>query len=366
MSRIRAEKRMAQAGERVSVITGGAGFIGSNLADELLRRGERVVVYDDLSRAGTERNLRWLRRRHPERLSIELGDVRDAAHLRRVIARAKTVYHLAAQVAVTSSVSDPVLDFSVNATGTLNVLEAARRLDDPPVILFTSTNKVYGDLSGVPITGDRQRYRFAGARRGIGEDQPLSFHSPYGCSKGAADQYMCDFARIYDLPTVVLRMSCIYGPRQFGTEDQGWVAHFIIAALSGQPVTVYGDGLQVRDVLYIDDLIEAMDRGVEAAESEPGRVYNVGGGPDNAVSLLEVLGVLEQVLGQRVEREFAPWRPGDQRVYISDIERIGRELGWRPRVTKEEGLRRLATWMQENVSMVQSVRPRRVEQPLSA
>lgn len=357
---------MKQVRQRAAVITGGAGFIGSNLADTLLRQGRRVVIYDDLSRVGTERNLRWLRRRHPEHLVVERGDVRDASHLRRVVASADTVYHLAAQVAVTSSVDDPAHDFSVNALGTLNVLEAARALDDPPVILFTSTNKVYGDLSGVDVVKGRQRYQFADGYVGVGEEQSLSFHSPYGCSKGAADQYVSDFARIYGLPTVVLRMSCIYGPRQFGNEDQGWIAHFIIAALGGRPITVFGDGRQVRDILYIDDLIDAMDRAVHAARSTPGRVYNVGGGARNAVSLLEVFELLEALLEHPIERRYAPWRPGDQRVYVSDIERIGRELEWRPRVTKEEGVRRLVTWMKENASIVVPAWRERVGQPLSA
>lgn len=357
---------MARQGDRAAVITGGAGFVGSNLADALLRRGERVVVYDNLSRPGAERNLHWLRRRHPERLVVEVGDVRDAARLRRVVDGADTVYHLAAQVAVTTSVADPAHDFAVNAAGTLNVLQAARARSDPPAVLFTSTNKVYGDLSAVRAVAEAGGYRFANERRGINEEQPLDFHSPYGCSKGAADQYVRDFARIYDLPTVVLRMSCIYGPRQFGNEDQGWVAHFAIAALSGRPVTLFGDGLQVRDILYVDDLIEAMVRGTDAARQRPGRIYNVGGGAGNAVSLLELLGVLEQVLDRRIERRFAPWRPGDQRIYISDIERIGRELEWRPRVSKEEGLRRLVMWLRENAAMFLSTRERSAGQPMPA
>jgi CDP-paratose 2-epimerase len=353
---------MSLRSDRAAVITGGAGFIGSNLADALLGRGERVIIYDNLSRPGTEKNLKWLVARYPKLVETEVADVRDAERLRRVVRRAHTVYHLAAQVAVTSSVTDPSHDFEVNAGGTLNVLEAARLAGHQPAVLFTSTNKVYGELAGVPISLNGRRYLFEDNRPGITEQQALDFHSPYGCSKGAADQYVRDFARIYDLPTCVFRMSCIYGPRQFGTEDQGWVAHFVISALSGRPITVYGDGRQVRDILYVDDLIDAMLRSVEAARSAPGRIYNVGGGHENAVSLLEVLELLEAILGRAVERRFAAWRPGDQRIYVSDIGKIGRELDWRPRVTKEEGLRRLIDWIRENATVVLPARASRAEQ----
>ncbi|HET9985085.1 MAG TPA: GDP-mannose 4,6-dehydratase [Longimicrobiales bacterium] len=337
--------------EQVVVVTGGAGFIGSNLADTLLTRGERVVVYDDLSRPGAEKNLHWLRSRHPKRLQVEVGDVRDAGHVKRVVSRAHSVYHLAAQVAVTTSVADPAHDFAVNVGGTLNVLEAARAQSERPVVLFTSTNKVYGELQGVGVSPNGTRYLFTDERRGIGEDQPLDFHSPYGCSKGAADQYVRDYARIFGVPTCVFRMSCIYGPRQFGTEDQGWVAHFIIAALSGRTLTLYGDGKQVRDILYVEDLVEALVRANAAARQQPGRVYNVGGGSRNATSLLELIGLLETVLGQPVPVGFAGWRPGDQRLYVTDITRIMRELDWSPRVSKEEGVRRLAEWVRGNPSL---------------
>ncbi|HEX7048994.1 MAG TPA: GDP-mannose 4,6-dehydratase [Longimicrobiales bacterium] len=357
---------MSEGTDRVALITGGAGFIGSNLADALLRRGQRVLIYDNLSRLGAERNLRWLLSRHPGRLEVEIGDVRDADGVRRVVRRAHTVYHLAAQVAVTSSVVDPGHDFSVNAGGTLNVLQAARPLADPPAVLFTSTNKVYGELAGVAAVPNGTRYLFRDGRRGITESQPLDFYSPYGCSKGAADQYVRDYARIYELPTTVFRMSCIYGPRQFGTEDQGWVAHFVISALAGQTITLYGDGKQVRDILFVDDLIEAMLRSVEAARQKPGRVFNVGGGVRNTISLLELLDLLEAELGRRIERRHAPWRPGDQRIYVSDIGKIGRELGWQPRVAKEEGLHRLVTWIRENATIVLPSRAARTAQSLSA
>ncbi|MBX6366290.1 MAG: SDR family NAD(P)-dependent oxidoreductase [Gemmatimonadetes bacterium] len=352
--------------EKVVVVTGGAGFIGSNLADTLLTRGERVVVYDDLSRPGAERNLRWLVSRHPKRLQVEVGDVRDADRVKRVIARAHTVYHLAAQVAVTTSVADPAHDFSVNVGGTLNVLEAAREQGEPPVVLYTSTNKVYGELGGVGVSLNGTRYRFTDERRGIGEDQPLDFHSPYGCSKGAADQYVRDYARIFGMPTCVFRMSCIYGPRQYGTEDQGWVAHFVIAALAGRTLTLYGDGKQVRDLLFVEDLVEAMQRATSAARGHPGRIYNVGGGPRNATSLLELIGLLETVLGQPVPVRFAEWRPGDQRLYVTDLTRITRELDWTPRVTKEEGVRRLVEWVRASPSLLLAAPVGGAAEPLTA
>lgn len=329
------------------VVTGGAGFVGSNLADALLRHGERVVILDNLSRRGTEENLRWLVHRHPDRLHVEIGDVRDFARVHDTVRSAHTVYHLAAQVAVTSSISDPRADFAVNAEGTLNVLEAARASPRPPVVLFSSTNKVYGALTEVPVVLDGRRYRFRD-REGIDEQQALDFHSPYGCSKGAADQYVRDYARIYGVPTVVFRMSCTYGPRQFGNEDQGWVAHFAASALAGTPVTVYGDGKQVRDILYVEDLVRAMIGAAESARTDPGEVFNLGGGPGTAVSLLELLDHLEDLTGRRVERRFQASRPGDQRVYVSTIDRAGCSLGWQPAVNREEGLRRLVGWMQEN------------------
>ena len=233
-------------------------------------------------------------------------------------------------------------------------------------MLYTSTNKVYGALVGVPVVLNGTRYLFEDRRPGITEDQPLDFHSPYGCSKGAADPYVRDYARIYGLPTCVFRMSCIYGPRQFGNEDQGWVAHFVISALSGRPITLYGDGKQVRDILFVDDLIELMLLAAERARATPGRIYNVGGGEQNAISLVELLDLLERELGRRIQRVHAPWRPGDQRIYISDIEKLRRELGWMPRVTKEEGIRRLIAWIEEHAAFLIANGATRARQPLSA
>ncbi len=353
---------MSLKSDRVVVITGGAGFIGSNLADSLLGEGERVLVLDNLSRPGAEKNLRWLVSRHPKRLQVEIGDVRDAEVVRRVVKRAHTVYHLAAQVAVTSSLEDPQLDFAVNVQGTLNVLEAARAQAEPPAVLYTSTNKVYGQLLDVGIRLNGTRYLFSDRRRGIDEEQPLDFHSPYGCSKGSADQYVRDYARIFSVPTAVFRMSCIYGPRQFGNEDQGWVAHFVISALAGAELTLYGDGMQVRDILYVGDLVNAMRRASAAAPEYPGRIYNVGGGPENTISLLELIALLETILGQEVPYRRAAWRPGDQKLYITDISRIKRELDWVPQVTREEGVRRLVDWAQANAGLVLSPGLTRAEQ----
>jgi len=330
-----------------TLITGGAGFVGSNVADAYLRAGERVVIADNFSRAGVRQNAQWLRRTHGDLLRIEEVDVGDAARIRSLVADAGRVYHLAAQVAVTTSVEDPALDLTTNLLGTFNVLEAARARVDPPPVLFTSTNKVYGEMNEVPVALRGEAYRYADGRRGIGEDQPLDFHSPYGCSKGAADQYVRDYARIYGVPTVVFRMSCIYGTHQFGTEDQGWVAHFARALLGGEPITVYGDGYQVRDILWVDDLVHAMRAAMERIEITAGEVFNLGGGPENAVSVRGVIERLMEITGQRVPLHSAAWRPGDQKIYISDTAKAERMLDWRPSVGWAEGLERLADWLRD-------------------
>jgi CDP-paratose 2-epimerase len=330
-----------------TLITGGAGFVGSNLAHALLTEGERVVILDDLSRAGVENNLSWLRAEHGGQLRVETGSVADAAAVRPLVQGASRVYHLAAQVAVTTSLEDPALDLSTNLQGTFNVLEAARAMTVPPAILFTSTNKVYGGLDQVAVEHAGDRYRYSDGRDGVSEATPLDFHSPYGCSKGAADQYTHDYARIYGLPTVVFRMSCIYGTRQFGTEDQGWVAHFARSLLSGAPITLYGDGDQVRDLLWIDDLVGAMRAALDRIEVTRGRVFNVGGGAGNAVSVRQVIDRLMSITGRRVPVRVADWRPGDQRIYVSDTSRIERVLGWRPSTAWHDGLERLVGWLEE-------------------
>lgn len=330
------------------LVTGGAGFIGTNLAARLLDEGHRVIVYDNLSRPGVENNLNWLLGQYGNRVEVEVNDVRDAHALRRVVERVSAVFHLAAQVAVTTSLVDPITDFNVNAAGTLNVLEAIRHCDTPPPVLFTSTNKVYGNLDDVPLCRKGECYVPVDRtlrERGVAEDRPLDFHSPYGCSKGVADQYVLDYARCYRLPTVVFRMSCIYGPHQCGNEDQGWVAHFAKRLLDGEPITLYGDGYQVRDVLFVEDLVAAMLRAVGQIDRLAGRAFNMGGGPENAVSLLEVIDRLAELQGREPKIDYGPWRQGDQRYYVSDTRAFQKATGWKTQVPAHEGIRRLADWL---------------------
>ena len=332
------------------LITGGAGFIGTNLAHRLLSRGERVIIYDNLSRSGVERNLDWLMSTHGERVQVVIEDVRNVEALRCCVARASSVFHFAAQVAVTTSLVEPVEDFEINARGTLNLLEVIREQDDPSPLVFTSTNKVYGALEDVEMRRNGRRYEPLDrhiAEHGIGEAQPLDFHSPYGCSKGAADQYVVDYARTFDLPALVFRMSCIYGPHQFGTEDQGWVAHFLIRALEGERITLYGDGMQVRDILFVEDLVDAFLLAREHIEELSGQAFNIGGGPANSVSLLELLSLIGEVHGSKPKVDLDGWRPGDQRYYVSDTARFREATGWQPRVGVREGVSRLYEWLQE-------------------
>ncbi|MFL5384619.1 MAG: SDR family NAD(P)-dependent oxidoreductase [Longimicrobiaceae bacterium] len=337
---------MKGTGESI-LVTGGAGFVGSNLADALLSAGERVIVADNFTREGVRMNAAWLKRRHGERVRVETADVRDAARMRALVRECKQVFHLAAQVAVTTSLTDPRADLETNVLGTFNVLEAARAMPDPPAVLFTSTNKVYGGMEDVRVALDGDRYVYADGRLGIGEDARLDFHSPYGCSKGAADQYVHDYGRIYGIPTVVFRMSCIYGTRQFGTEDQGWVAHFGRAMLRGEPLTIYGDGCQVRDILWIDDLVRAMRLAMEKIDTVAGEVLNLGGGHRNAVSVRGVIDRLRDITGADVPVTYADWRPGDQKIYVSDTSRAERVLGWKAETSWQAGLEKLAGWLHE-------------------
>jgi CDP-paratose 2-epimerase len=330
-----------------TLVTGGAGFIGSNVAHSLLRDGEKVIVADNFSRAGVRQNAAWLKRTHGSRVRIVEADVRDAEKVRLLVAEAKAVYHFAAQVAVTTSLDDPADDLRTNVLGTFNVLEAARAMLNPPPILFTSTNKVYGGMEEVRVEMAEGAYRYADGRRGVGESQPLDFHSPYGCSKGAADQYVHDYARIYGMQTVVFRMSCVYGTRQFGTEDQGWVAHFARALFGSEPITIYGDGHQVRDILWIDDLVAAMREAMRRMGTVSGEVFNVGGGAENAVSVRTVIDRLREITGAEVPIHVADWRPGDQRVYVSDTSKAQRLLGWKPRTSWRTGLEKLVDWLHE-------------------
>ena len=332
------------------LVTGGAGFIGSNYVHRLLGRGEHVTVFDNLSRAGAPRNLEWLRKSFGAR-SFEMlkADVRDAGAIARAARAADVIVHLAGQVAVTTSVMNPRQDFEANALGTFNTLEAARLSGRDPIFLFASTNKVYGGMEDVEVVEDATRWRYARLVNGCPETQPLDFHSPYGNSKGAGDQYTRDYARIYGLRSVVFRQSCIYGPRQFGIEDQGWLAWMTIAAVTGRKITIYGDGKQVRDVLHVEDLLNAYDAAVEKIETACGQVYNMGGGAPNVLAVWAEFGpMLERLLGRKIEVARADWRPGDQRVFYADYGKARRELGWEPKIGREEGIRRLFEWVREN------------------
>ena len=318
---------------RIALITGGAGFIGSNLAERLLGDPDvHVRIFDNLSRCGVQHNLDWLQALDASRrLTVVHGDVRDAAAVRDAVRNATEIYHLAAQVAVTTSVDDPASDFATNALGTFHVLEAARVSGRKPFFLFTSTNKVYGSLENTSVEVENLHYRACAPEfRGVDEAARLDFHSPYGCSKGAADQYVHDYARIYDLPTVVFRMSCIAGPRQFGNEDQGWVAHFVYSVLTGRPITIYGNGYQVRDVLHVHDLVDAMIAVRERVDRTRGHVFNLGGGMDRMISVLELLRAIEAKTGIPVHLQYSATRPGDQPLYISNTAKLRRHTGWQP------------------------------------
>lgn len=336
-----------------NLITGGCGFIGSNLANSLLQDGHQVTVFDNLSRRGTEKNLQWLESLGNPGLRIIRGDTRDFASVRALFDEQQfdTVFHTAGQVAVTTSVENPRDDFEVNAWGTFNVLEALRLSGQKPGFLFTSTNKVYGGMEDLKIVDRGSWYDYEAMPHGIPESRGLDFHSPYGCSKGTADQYVHDYARIYDIPTVVFRMSCQYGPRQFGNEDQGWVAHFVIAAHKGNPINIYGDGKQVRDILYVDDLVRAFRQATGALQTTAGQIYNIGGGRANTLSLLELIEQLQQFTGRKIQTQYGDWRPGDQPVYISDIRKAEQDFGWKPQITKTAGVALLLEWVRSNARL---------------
>lgn len=334
------------------LITGGAGFVGTNLAHRIASSGRQVLLLDNLSRPGVERNLQWLRKTHGNLVQIEVADVQDPHILRNAVQRCAQVYHFAAQVAVTTSLTNAVHDFEVNARGTLNLLEAIRAMDNPPPLVFTSTNKVYGGLPDVKLHVVKDRYEPVDEHirdHGVGEARPLDFHSPYGCSKGTADQYVLDYARTFGLPAVVFRMSCIYGLHQFGNEDQGWVAHFLIRALQGSPITIYGDGMQVRDVLFVDDLVNAFLLAQSNMPALAGHAFNMGGGPDNTLSLLQLLDLIEELNGRKPAVRFGAWRPGDQRYYVSDTDKFRNATTWSPAVNVRQGVARLNTWLKEYV-----------------
>jgi CDP-paratose 2-epimerase len=350
MSKLTSIKRKTTFNPQIkySLITGGAGFVGTNLAKRLLEEGKRVLILDNLSRPGVERNLQWLYDNYEERLEVHVADIRNLQTVKMLMKGASEVFHFAAQVAVTTSLDFPINDFEINARGIINVLEAIRAMDNPPPLVFTSTNKVYGGLEDLHFISNSSRYNPADKnilKNGISEARPLDFHSPYGCSKGAADQYVIDYARTYGIPAVVFRMSCIYGPHQYGTEDQGWVAHFAIRAIENKPISIYGDGKQVRDVLFVEDLVDAFLLAQKHMPEISGQAFNIGGGPGNTTSLLELLQMLGDFQGHKIPLNFDNWRPGDQHYYVSDIRKFRKATGWYPKHTVQEGVSKLYRWL---------------------
>lgn len=337
--------------EKYILITGGAGFIGTNLASRFLSEGKRVMIYDNLFREGVEENLQWLQKEYRDDLIVQISDINETQILKQCVNGAREVFHLCAQVAVTSSVTNPLHDFEVNLKGTFHLLEAIRTSPHQPPLIFTSTNKVYGNLQDVKMQENTSRYNPSDKQMkkyGINEKIPLDFHSPYGCSKGAADQYILDYSRTYGLKTAVFRMSCIYGPHQFGTEDQGWVAHFLISALEDQAITIYGNGKQVRDILYVEDLIDAFVLAQDNIDSLAGEAYNIGGGPDNSVSLLEILELIREKAEKEMDVSFEDWRTGDQFYYVSNTSKFKEATGWSPKYSVDQGVANLVKWLCEN------------------
>jgi CDP-paratose 2-epimerase len=338
--------------QKYILITGGCGFVGVNLADKLLSDGRHVLVFDNLSRSGVENNLEWLKQKHSGRLKVMVADIRNGEEVRQAVEQASMIFHFAAQVAVTTSLTDPFYDFDVNAAGTLNLLEAIRRSAHQPPVIFTSTNKVYGDLEDVHMLKNGSRYYPENnevRRNGISEKRTLDFHSPYGCTKGVADQYILDYARTFGIKSVVFRMSCIYGPHQYGTEDQGWVAHFLIRALKGEAITLYGDGMQVRDILFVEDLVNAFLLAEKNIDTIKGQAFNMGGGVNNTVSLLELIELIRTITGSKPVVKFENWRPSDQKYYVTDFNKFQTATGWKPLTGTTEGVKRLCEWLRKNV-----------------
>jgi CDP-paratose 2-epimerase len=330
-------------------IIGGAGFIGINTVYSFIKKGYQVTVVDNLSRKGSEYNLRELQKKHD--VPFHHIDIRDAAKLTDFFQSEKgfdAVLLLAGQVAVTTSVTNPREDFEINALGTFNVLEAIRVSGEKPLVLYTSTNKVYGKMEDLAIEEFDTRYNYRDLKTGIAESRQLDFYSPYGCSKGAGDQYVRDYFRIFDIPTVVLRQSCIYGPNQFGIEDQGWVAWFTIATLMNRDITIYGDGKQIRDILFVEDLVDLYDKAIRNKDKCAGKIYNVGGGPTYTLSLNELIAILEKRFGRLIDRKTSDWRPGDQKVYVSDISKVKADLDWEPTTDLNAGINAMAEWIESN------------------
>jgi len=344
------------------LIFGGAGFIGSNVAEFYAKKDAEITIFDNLSRKGTIANLKYLQKKFKEKIRFIHGDVRiknDLNKLNSILPKIDFVVHLAAQVAVTTSITNPEEDFEINARGTFNVLEKVRQIKEKsgnnPVFIYSSTNKVYGGMEDLIIVDRGEEYDYKDLPNGIKENRLLDFHSPYGCSKGTGDQYVRDYARIYGLNTVVMRQSCIYGKRQFGVEDQGWVAWFVIANNLGKPITIYGDGKQIRDVLWVEDLINAYELARQNIKISRGKCYNVGGGSRNKMSLLQLIEKLEK--NNKFEKSFDDWRPGDQKVCIMDISKAKSELGWEPTVSPEEGVKMLNDWVKENIEEIKEFFP---------
>ena len=337
------------------LVIGGAGFIGCNVVDYYASQGTNVYVFDNLSRRGTTHNLEYLNTKH-ENLKFIYGDIRNFYDVMPLFRdhSFEVVFHLGAQVAVTTSVFNPREDFEINALGTFNILESMRETNSKALLLYASTNKVYGGMEEIVIEEINGRYQYRDYPQGISEDTILDFHSPYGCSKGSADQYVIDYSRIYGLNTVVFRQSCIYGYHQFGIEDQGWVAWFTIAAAFGKKITIYGDGKQIRDVLFIDDLINAYDMAINNLDVVNGRAYNIGGGHFQ-MSLLELIDFLENHLGHKIELTYSDWRPGDQKVYVSNISKAEKEFKWKPEISVENGVEKLYKWVKDNKKIFQQV-----------
>ncbi|MCM8803835.1 MAG: GDP-mannose 4,6-dehydratase [Candidatus Omnitrophica bacterium] len=331
-------------------ITGGAGFIGTNLTLNLLKdKKNYVVIYDNLSRSGVEKNLEYLQSLKLKNFEFINGDIRDYKKLKEIVKDFDIIYHLAAQVAVTKSVEEPIDDFEINATGTLYLLEVIKKNSPDSILIFSSTNKVYGKLNHLKLKEGEKRYYLVDKENGVDENENLDFHSPYGCSKGIADQYVRDYFRIYGLKTVVFRQSCIYGPFQYGNEDQGWVAHFIIKAIKGEKINIYGNGKQVRDILYISDLIDAYNLTIENIERCKGEIFNIGGGVKNTFSLLELIEFLERKINKRIEYGFFDWRPGDQKVFISNNKKLEKYTAWKVKIDKKTGIEKLINWIKKNI-----------------
>ncbi|HBT00111.1 MAG TPA: CDP-paratose 2-epimerase [Citreicella sp.] len=339
---------MRRTWARPVVITGGCGFIGTNLAESFLAEGEEVLLLDNLCRPGVEQNLEWLRDTYGPRAAVHVADIRHPRCAPAGLEEARALFHLAAQTAVTTSLAHPSGDFEVNARGTVNLLEAVRATGRRIPVIYASTNKVYGDLEDVALDHLAEGYLPADPAlraRGIGEDRPLDFHTPYGCSKGVAEQYVLDYARSYGMQSAVLRMSCIYGPHQFGTEDQGWVAHFLLRALAGAPITLFGDGDQVRDILHVSDAVAAYRATLDRIDAISGRAFNLGGGPENAVSLNRLLAEIGRLQGVAPEITHDRTRTGDQRYFVADTRALTEATGWQPVVGWKDGVASLRDWL---------------------